>query len=151
ADLDLALRAISFAAVGTAGQRCTSMRRLIVHERIYEDLIARLKRVYRSVPIGDPRDAASLVGPLIDGAAFAAMQRALEAARAAGASVTGGERILAEAHPDAFYVAAALVEMAAQIPIVKQETFAPILYCLRYSTLEEAIALHNDVPQGLSS
>jgi len=151
ADIDLAVRAIAFAAMGTAGQRCTTLRRLIVHEDIYGTLISRLKKVYASVSIGDPREAGTLVGPLIDAGAFQAMEAALAAVRAAGGSVTGGGRALAERFPQAWYAAPALAEVATQIDIVKRETFAPILYVLRYRTLEEAIALHNDVPQGLAS
>jgi aldehyde dehydrogenase (NAD+) len=151
ADLDLAVRAIAFAAIGTAGQRCTSLRRLIVHESVYEALIPRLKKVYASVSIGDPREAGTLVGPLIGKEAYEAMEAALAAVRAAGGSITGGGRVLAERYPQAWYVAPALAEVAAQIDIVKRETFAPILYVLRYRTLEEAIALHNGVPQGLAS
>ncbi len=153
ADLDLTLRAVAFAALGTAGQRCTTLRRLIVHESVYADLISRLKRVYRSVMVGDPRAAGTLVGPLIDERAFAAMQAALEEARSSEAEISGGERIEMEAAggESAFYVRPALVEVAAQLPVVKRETFAPILYVMRYRDLEEAIALHNDVSQGLSS
>ena len=163
ADLDLTLRAVAFAALGTAGQRCTTLRRLIVQESVYEDLISRLQQVYRSVVVGDPRAAGTLVGPLIDERSFAAMQAALEEARSAGATITGGERVpvagaggalrhaAGQAGYDAFYVRPALVEVAAQIPVVKRETFAPILYVLKYRELEEAIALHNDVSQGLSS
>ncbi len=139
--------------MGTAGQRCTTLRRLIVHESVYEDLISRLQQVYRSVAVGDPRAAGTLVGPLIDERSFAAMQAALQEARSAGAEITGGERIEVEAvgGEAAFYVRPALVEVAAQLPVVKRETFAPILYVLKYRELEEAIALHNDVSQGLSS
>ncbi len=153
ADLDLTLRAVAFAALGTAGQRCTTLRRLIVHESVYEDLISRLKQVYRSVVVGDPRVAGTLVGPLIDQRSHAAMQAALQEARAEGAAITGGERIAVEAlgGEAAFYVRPALVEVAAQLPVVKRETFAPILYVMKYRELEEAIALHNDVSQGLSS
>jgi aldehyde dehydrogenase (NAD+) len=151
ADLDLVVRAIAFAAMGTAGQRCTSLRRLIVHEGIADELLARLARVYRSVTIGDPREPGTLVGPLIDRAAFDAMQAALANVRAAGATVTGGERVLAERWPGAFYAAPALVELETMLPIVRHETFAPILYCLRYRDLDEAIGLNNDVPQGLAS
>jgi aldehyde dehydrogenase (NAD+) len=151
ADLDLALRGIAFSAMGTAGQRCTSLRRLLVQETIYDDLVARLKRVYLSVGVGDPRDAGTLVGPLIDERSFAGMQRALDEARAGGALVTGGERVQVEGATDAFYVRPALVEMAEQTDVVRRETFAPILYVMKYRELEEAIALQNDVPQGLSS
>lgn len=150
ADLDLALRAIAFAAMGTAGQRCTSLRRLIVHQSVYADLIGRLKRVYGSVTIGDPRDPAVLVGPLIGRDAFEAMQAALTEARKAGGKITGGERI-AIGGKDAYYVRPALVEMSRQSAIVTRETFAPILYVMKYDKLADAIALHNDVPQGLAS
>jgi aldehyde dehydrogenase (NAD+) len=152
ADLDLTLRGIAFSAMGTAGQRCTTLRRLIVHESIYAQLIPRLKQVYSSVSIGDPRESNTLVGPLIDSKAFEAMQKALAAARAEGATVTGGERIDIDGIPaEAFYVRPALVEVPHQSDIVKHETFAPILYILKYSSFDEALALHNDVPQGLSS
>jgi len=151
ADLDLALRAIAFSAMGTAGQRCTTLRRLIVHETVYDDLVARLKKVYLSVVVGDPRDTGTLVGPLIDARSFEAMQKALEEARRAGATVTGGERIAIDGSEGAFYVRPALVEITEQADVVKRETFAPILYVLKYRELNEAIALQNDVPQGLSS
>jgi aldehyde dehydrogenase (NAD+) len=151
ADLDLTLRGVAFAAMGTAGQRCTTLRRLIVHETVYDKLIPRLRKVYASVIIGDPRDPGTLVGPLIDSRAFEAMQQALTAARSAGATVHGGERITFTGAADGFYVRPALVEVAEQIDLVKHETFAPILYVLRYRDFDEAIALHNDVPQGLSS
>ncbi|MCK0208589.1 aldehyde dehydrogenase family protein [Starkeya koreensis] len=151
ADLDLSLRGIAFAAMGTAGQRCTTLRRLIVDGAVYDALIPRLVRAYSSVGIGDPREAGTLIGPLIDKAAYEGMQKALDAARAAGARIHGGERVRADERPDAYYVRPALVEIGEQIEIVKHETFAPILYVLRTSSLEEAIALHNGVPQGLSS
>jgi aldehyde dehydrogenase (NAD+) len=152
ADLDLTLRGIAFAAMGTAGQRCTTLRRLIVHESIYDQLISRLKQVYASVSIGDPREPNTLVGPLIDSSAFDGMQKALATAHAERATVTGGERIDINGIPgNAFYVRPALVEVPHQSDIVKHETFAPILYVLKYSSLDEAIALHNAVPQGLSS
>jgi aldehyde dehydrogenase (NAD+) len=152
ADLDITLRAVAFAAMGTAGQRCTTLRRLIVHEDIYDSLVTRLKRVYASVAIGDPRDSGTLVGPLIDQPAFDAMQRALDEARHAGATITGGERVrIAGASDNAFYVRPALVEIAEQTDIVQRETFAPILYVLKYRDLDEAISLHNAVSQGLSS
>jgi aldehyde dehydrogenase (NAD+) len=151
ADLDLTLRAIAFSAMGTAGQRCTTLRRLIVHESIYDQLIPQLKKVYASVVIGDPRDSGTLVGPLIDERAFKNMQAALEQARSAGAFISGGERVMPTEAPDAFYVRPALVEISHQADVVKHETFAPILYVLKYRDLEEALALHNDVPQGLSS
>ncbi|HEY2737330.1 MAG TPA: aldehyde dehydrogenase family protein [Thermoanaerobaculia bacterium] len=152
ADLDLTLRAIAFSAMGTAGQRCTTLRRLIVHESVYDQLIPRLKQVYSSVSIGDPREPNTLVGPLIDSRAFDAMQSALTSARTEGAIVTGGEHIdINGISHDAFYARPALVEIPHQSDIVRHETFAPILYILKYRGLDEAIALHNDVPQGLSS
>ncbi|MEP9353817.1 aldehyde dehydrogenase family protein [Xanthobacter sp. KR7-65] len=151
ADIDLTVRAVAFAAMGTAGQRCTTLRRLIVHDDIYDALLARLKLAYASVTVGDPRAPDTLVGPLIDAGAFAAMQVALDAARAAGGGVTGGERVGAEFALDAFYARPALVEMPFQTDTVAAETFAPILYVLRYRALEDAILLNNAVPQGLAS
>jgi aldehyde dehydrogenase (NAD+) len=151
ADLGLAVRAILFAAVGTAGQRCTSLRRLFVHDSIYDTLVPRLRRAYGSVPVGNPLTDGTLVGPLIDGAAFTAMQAALDAARAQGGQVTGGERAGVAGCDGGFYVHPALAEMPAQTDIVAHETFAPILYVMRYSDLADAIALHNAVPQGLAS
>jgi aldehyde dehydrogenase (NAD+) len=151
ADLDLAVRAIAFAAMGTAGQRCTSLRRLIVHGSIWEKLLGRLGAAYRSVPIGDPREEGTLVGPLIDRAAFERMEAALADASRDGGKVVGGGRALADAWPDAFYAAPALVEMPAQTDIVRAETFAPILYAMKYADFDEALRLHNDVPQGLAS
>lgn len=154
ADLDLTLRAIAFAAMGTAGQRCTTLRRAIVHHDIYNQLLPRLKQVYGSVAIGDPRDPGTLVGPLIDGVAFEAMQQSLQEAKTAGAQVTGGERVTIESGASGragFYVRPALVEMPHQTETVKRETFAPILYVLRYRDFEDALRLHNDVPQGLAS
>jgi aldehyde dehydrogenase (NAD+) len=151
ADLDQTIRAVAFAAMGTAGQRCTTLRRLIVHEHIHDALVARLKGVYGSVKVGDPRDADTLVGPLIDGSAFASMGEALKEARSLGARVHGGERIDGIAGADAFYVRPALCEMTSQQGPVKRETFAPILYVMRYGELDEAIAIHNDVGAGLAS
>jgi len=151
ADLDIALRAIAFAAIGTAGQRCTTLRRLFVHESVYDALVPRLRRVYETVQIGDPREEGTLVGPLIDGAAFTGMERALDEARAAGGSVHGGGRVGAGDQPDAFYARPALVEMPGQIGPVLRETFAPILWVMRYRTFNEAIAAHNAVGAGLSS
>ncbi len=150
ADLDLALRGIAFAAMGTAGQRCTTLRRLFVHDSIYGALVPRLAKVYGSVKTGDPRVAGTLVGPLIDEAAFRGMEKALDEARAAGGKVHGGGRV--DGMSDgAFYAAPALVEMPAQAGPMLHETFAPILYVTRYRTLEEAIALQNAVGAGLSS
>jgi aldehyde dehydrogenase (NAD+) len=151
ADLDLTLRAVAFSAMGTAGQRCTTLRRLIVHESVYDTLIPQLKRVYSSVVVGDPREQGTLVGPLIDERSYTAMQQALSEAKNDGAIVTGGERISNPEDLDAYYVRPALVEIASQTETVKHETFAPILYVLKYKSLAEAIALQNDVPQGLSS
>ncbi|MBQ1561094.1 aldehyde dehydrogenase family protein [Caulobacter sp.] len=150
ADLDLPLRGVAFAAMGTAGQRCTTLRRLFVHDSVYDAFVPRLKAAYASVPVGDPRADGVLVGPLVDKAAFDAMQAALDQARAAGGAVTGGARVDI-AGPDAFYVAPALVEMDRQADIVRHETFAPILYVMRYGDLADAIAAQNDVAQGLSS
>jgi len=149
ADLDLTVRAVAFAAMGTAGQRCTTLRRLIVHRQIRHALLPRLKAAYASVSLGDPRRPETLVGPLIDEAAHAAMARALDQARAEGGVVTGGERVTGLGQ--GVYVRPALVEMPGQSDVVSRETFAPILYVMTYDTLEEAIALNNDVPQGLSS
>src|SRR5438132_7262288 len=151
ADLDLALRAILFAAVGTAGQRCTTLRRLFVHDEIADTLIPRLQRAYAQVRIGNPLEAGTLVGPLIGETAFAGMQRALDEAKRDGGHVFGGERVLAERWAAAYYVRPALVEMPRQTDIVRRETFAPILYVMRYRDLDEAIAMHNSVPQGLAS
>ncbi len=150
ADLDLALRAVAFAAMGTAGQRCTSLRRLIVHESIYDAFIARLKQAYLGVKVGNPLEEGVLVGPLIDKSAFAAMTRALAAAREAGGKVIGGERV-AGPGDESYYVRPALVEMARQEGPVLTETFAPILYVMKYHEFDEALALQNGVAQGLSS
>ena len=150
ADLDLALRGILFAAVGTAGQRCTTLRRLIVHKSIKDDIVARIKKAYDSVSIGHPLEG-NLVGPLIDKASFDAMQDALHKAKQAGGTVTGGERVLTDKYPNAYYVKPALVEMLSQHEVVKHETFAPILYVMSYDDFDEAIDMQNDVPQGLSS
>ncbi|GAC1420934.1 MAG: aldehyde dehydrogenase family protein [Acidobacteriaceae bacterium] len=152
ADPDLALRAVAFAAMGTAGQRCTTLRRLIVHEDIYPEFIARLKKVYLSVAIGNPLDGDNLVGPLIDAQSFETMQCVLREAKSQSAIITGGDRIqLDNISEQAFYVRPALVEFQEQTEIVKRETFAPILYVMKYRDLDDAIKLQNDVPQGLSS
>ncbi|HIF85380.1 MAG TPA: aldehyde dehydrogenase family protein [Gammaproteobacteria bacterium] len=148
ADLDMAVRAILFGAVGTAGQRCTSTRRLFVHEDIYEALVGALKQAYARIRVGNPMDAQTLVGPLIDAGAYESMQQTLSAV---GAKVIGGERVLGDEYPQAFYVNPALVEMPAADNTVQKETFAPILYVYAFKLLEEAIRQHNDVPQGLSS
>ncbi len=151
ADLALAERGITFAAVGTAGQRCTTLRRLFVHAHIYDVLVPRLKQVWAEVAVGNPLQEGALVGPLIDAAAFEAMQGALDQARQQGGEIAGGERLLRDRWPDAYYVRPAIVEMPAQTPITLTETFAPILYVMRYAALEEAIAAHNSAPQGLAS
>ena len=151
ANLDLAVRAIVFGAVGTAGQRCTSTRRIFVHQDIYPALLERLHAAYDALPIGDPREAGTLVGPLIDARAYTHMELALQAAREQGGKVVGGERVLAEQWPDAYYVRPALVEAGGAIDNSFEETFAPVLYCFAYATLDEAIVRHNAVPQGLSS
>jgi aldehyde dehydrogenase (NAD+) len=151
ADLELALRAIVFSAAGTAGQRCTSLRRLFVHRSIFEQVAGRIERVFAGVKVGDPLQPDTLVGPLIDQAAFDAMQAALKQAQAEGGTVSGGGRVTVPGAHDAFYVRPALVRMPGQTGILHQETFAPILYVVAYDTLEQAIALNNAVPQGLSS
>jgi aldehyde dehydrogenase (NAD+) len=151
AKLDLAQRAILFASVGTAGQRCTSLRRLFVHDSIYDRLVPALKTNYAKLPIGNPLEKGTLVGPLIDKAAFDNMQRALSAARDEGGKVTGGARALADKFPHAHYVHPAIVEMPDQTPTICRETFAPILYVMAYRDFDEALAKHNSVPQGLSS
>ncbi|CAM5460792.1 aldehyde dehydrogenase (NAD+) [Aquamicrobium terrae] len=150
ADLDMALRAIAFGAMGTAGQRCTTLRRLFVHESVYDKLVPRLKKAYESVSVGNPLETSSLVGPLIDKAAFDHMQKALAEARAQGGQVTGGARV-ENGHADAYYAHPALVEMPRQVAPVTEETFAPILYVMKYSDFDEALALHNAVGAGLSS
>src|SRR5690606_21691195 len=139
ADLDMALRAIAFGAMGTAGQRCTTLRRLFVHESIYDAFVPRLKKAYENVTVGNPLETGALVGPLIDAAAYKGMQAALEKAKAAGGTVTGGARVEA-AQDTAFYVRSALVEMPKQVSPVTEETFAPILYVMKYSDFDAAIA-----------
>ena len=151
ADLELALRAIVFGAVGTAGQRCTSTRRLFVHAAVREQLLERLRAVFAGLVVGDPRAADTLVGPLIGYEAFTRMQDALAAARAAGARIHGGERVLVERFPAAWYVRPALVEHPPAVTNSMDEVFAPLLNCFEYTELDDAIARHNAVPQGLSS
>jgi aldehyde dehydrogenase (NAD+) len=151
ADLDLAVRAIVFSAVGTAGQRCTTLRRLIVHRSVREPLLQRLRAVYAGLPLGDPRAPGTLVGPLIDADAVARMQAALARAQADGGVVHGGQAVTQGVPAGGAYVRPALVEMPAQTAVVREETFAPLLYVMTYDTLPEAIALQNDVPQGLAS
>ncbi len=152
ADLDLAVRSIVFAAVGTAGQRCTSLRRLIVHQTIADRVLESLSAAYSRLPIGNPLDARTLVGPLIDQTAWVAMDRALDASRSQGGRmIAGGERITEGVPPGGVYVSPAIVEIDPSAPIVQEETFAPILFVHRYDALKDAIAIHNGVPQGLSS
>jgi aldehyde dehydrogenase (NAD+) len=152
ADLDLTTRGIVFSAAGTAGQRCTTMRRVIAHVDVIDEVTDRVAAAYRRLPIGSPVADGTLVGPLIHDAAYKAMRDALAAARQQGGEiVVGGARRFADEAPGAYYVEPAIVRMPAQTDVVRQETFAPILYALPYRTLDEAIALNNDVPQGLSS
>jgi aldehyde dehydrogenase (NAD+) len=151
ARLDLALRAILFSAVGTCGQRCTSLRRIFVHESLYDKLVPALKAAYAKLAIGNPLESGTLVGPLIDRQAFANMERALAAARDEGGKVSGGGRALADKYRDALYVHPAIVEMPKQTNTVCHETFAPILYVMKYASFADALALQNAVPQGLSS
>jgi aldehyde dehydrogenase (NAD+) len=151
ADLGLTERAILFAAVGTAGQRCTTLRRLIVHRSVFQPLLERLAALYARVTVGNPLEDATLVGPLIDGRGYESMQRALASAREALDWIAGGERVLQDQYPAAFYVRPALAAMRAQTGIVLEETFAPILYAMPYDTFDEAIALHNAARHGLSS
>ncbi|MCY1128115.1 aldehyde dehydrogenase family protein [Frigidibacter sp. RF13] len=150
ADMDMAVRAIVFSAVGTAGQRCTSLRRLIAHNSIKDDLVAKLAKAYASLPVGDPREAGKLVGPLIDTGARDKMLKMLDQAKSEGGKVHGGQAVTSGV-PGGAYISPAIVEMPAQTETVREETFAPILYVMGYDTLDEAIALQNDVPQGLSS
>jgi len=146
ADLDLALRAIAFGALGTAGQRCTSTRRVLVHGDIYDDLKARLVKVYETARVGDPLDPGTLVGPLIDGQAVDTVLEAIATLQEQGGTLLcGGERL------EGCYMRPALAEVPADAPVVQDETFGPLLYLIRYETLAEAIRIHNDVPQGLSS
>jgi len=149
ANLDLAVRAIVFGAVGTAGQRCTTTRRIIVHRSVAADLSARLVRAYRQVRIGDPMQDGVLMGPLVSEEAVARMLAALETIRAEGGEVLIGGRRLPELGP--CFVEPTIVRMPRQTPIVCEETFAPILYLIEYETLDQAIAMHSAVPQGLSS
>ncbi|RMF51077.1 MAG: aldehyde dehydrogenase family protein, partial [Anaerolineae bacterium] len=148
-DLDLAERAILFAAVGTAGQRCTTNRRLLVHRRVADTLIPRLVRAYQQVPIGDPMQDGILMGPLINQAAVEKMMAAIEQAKSLGGEVLTGGRARPDIGPN--FVEPTIIKMPQQLPLVCEETFAPILYVMEYETLEEAIALQNGVPQGLSS
>lgn len=153
ADLSLALNSILFGAVGTAGQRCTTTRRVIAHQSIYNKLCAQLEKTYGLIAakkIGNPLDKNTLVGPLIDKSSFDHMQKALRAAKTQGGKVSYGKRIKTK-FADAYYVEPAIVRMKKQTEIVQQETFAPILYVIPYKNIEQAMEIHNDVPQGLSS
>ncbi len=151
ADPDLTLRAVAFAAIGTAGQRCTTLRRLFVHDTQYDSFVPRLRGAYARPPVGDPREAGTLVGPLIDRAAYDSMQAALAEAKALGGQVTGGARVREELGADAFYVTPALVELPRQEGPMLRETFAPILYVVRHDGLDDAIAQQNAAAAGLSS
>lgn len=151
ADLKMALHATVFGAVGTAGQRCTSQRRLIAHKDVYKDFVAKVAAAYETVRIGNPLDSSTLLGPLIDKDAFDNMQTALDKARKAGGTVHGGERVLTDRFPDAYYVTPAVVEMPDHSDVMHHETFAPIMYCVQYDQFEDAIDWQNSVPQGLSS
>ncbi|QFG68281.1 aldehyde dehydrogenase family protein [Ornithinimicrobium pratense] len=152
ADLDLATRGIVFAAAGTAGQRCTTMRRVIAHSSVVDEVVERVAAAYRALPVGDPMADGTLVGPLLDGRSYEAFVAAIEAATAAGGEVVaGGERELVEESGDAYYVRPVVIRMPRQAQVMHAETFAPILYVLSYEDLHEAIALNNAVPQGLSS
>ncbi|MCS6933639.1 MAG: aldehyde dehydrogenase family protein [Chitinophagales bacterium] len=152
ADLDMAMRAIVFGAVGTAGQRCTTTRRLIIHESIYEEVKMRLKKAYAQLRIGNPLDAKNHVGPLIDRAAVAAYENAIQAAIAQGGKVwVAGGTLKGKEYASGCYVKPCIIEASHEMPIVQEETFAPILYIMPYKTLDEAIAMQNGVVQGLSS
>jgi len=149
ADLELALRAITFSAVGTAGQRCTTLRRLILHKDIKEVFLTRLKKIYETIKIGSPWDKDTLVGPLIDEAAAVSYDKAIELARISGGKVFNDGRYASIGK--GVYVKPVIIEIDSSAEIIKEETFAPILYVMEYENFEEAIRIHNDVPQGLSS
>ncbi|MEZ5757531.1 MAG: aldehyde dehydrogenase family protein [Emcibacteraceae bacterium] len=151
ADLDLAYQGIVFGSVGTCGQRCTTTRRLFIHEDVYDQIVPRIKKAFAGVSIGNPLDEKTLMGPLIDEDAFNNMQNALNVAKENGGKITGGSRALGNEYPGGYYVNPALVEMDGDDANIKTETFAPILYAFKYTDLENAIARQNDVPQGLSS
>lgn len=152
ADLDLAVRGIVFAAVGTAGQRCTSLRRLIVHESVVDDLVGRLTKAYATLPIGDPTAEGVLVGPLVNEASFTKLQASLATATEQGGTVLcGGKRVTEGVPADGYYVTPALVRMPKQTEVMHDETFAPLTYIVTYDSLDDALAIQNGVPQGLSS
>jgi aldehyde dehydrogenase (NAD+) len=152
ADLDLTTRGVVFSAAGTAGQRCTTMRRVIAHSSVVDELTDRLVSAYGRLPIGNPMEDGTLVGPLIHHAAYEGLEKAIEqAANEGGKLVAGGGRELEEAAPDAYYAKPSIVRIDKQTEVVSRETFAPLLYVLPYEDFEEALALNNAVPQGLSS
>ncbi|MBC3935011.1 aldehyde dehydrogenase family protein [Undibacterium sp. CY7W] len=151
ADLEMAVRAITFSAVGTAGQRCTTLRRLFVHDSVYDTLVPRLKKIYAGLPVGNPLEKSTLVGPLIDAGSYDAMQSSLAVAKSEQGQVFGGERVAVTGCEAAYYVRPSLVEMPTQTTSMHHETFAPIMYIVRYSDLDQAIDWNNEVPQGLSS
>ncbi|WP_372883043.1 aldehyde dehydrogenase family protein [Psychromonas sp.] len=151
ANLALAIRAITFSALGTSGQRCTTLRRLIVHQSIKEQIVSQLKNVYASVKIGDPFDDNNLMGPVINQRAIDMMQASIKTAVEQGGKLLTGGKTIKTNQGGGFYITPAIVEIDAQAEIVQQETFAPLLYIQTYSSLEEAITLHNSVRQGLSS
>ncbi|MCA9670994.1 MAG: aldehyde dehydrogenase family protein [Myxococcales bacterium] len=150
ANLDLAVRAVLFGAVGTAGQRCTSTRRLLVHSAVSDELTSRLVKAYDQVPIGDPLAEGTLMGPLIDGQAVAAYTEAIALAKKQGAEVLCGGEVL-DGMPSPYYVKPTIIRARADMPIVKEETFAPILYVIEGDSVEQLVRWQNDVPQGLSS
>jgi aldehyde dehydrogenase (NAD+) len=151
ADIEMAVRAITFSAVGTAGQRCTTLRRLFIHDQVYDTIVPRLKKIYAGLPIGNPLEKSTLIGPLIDQAAYEGMQQALAAAQADQGVVFAGERVSVADCEAAYYVRPALVEMPTQTAHMHHEVFAPIMYIVRYTDLQQAIDWNNEVPQGLSS
>ncbi|MCY7410023.1 MAG: aldehyde dehydrogenase family protein [Chitinophagales bacterium] len=152
ANLDLALRAVTFGAVGTAGQRCTTTRRLIIHEKVYEEVKKKLTKIYSQLSIGNPLDPANHVGPLIDTSAVKDFSSSLQKVKEQGGKILiGGKVKQGKGFETGCYVEPSMVEVKENLPIVKHETFAPILYLMKFKTIEEALHLHNDVPQGLSS
>jgi aldehyde dehydrogenase (NAD+) len=151
ADIEMAVRGITFSAVGTAGQRCTTLRRLFVHDSIYDTVVPRLKKIYAGLPIGNPLEKSTLIGPLIDQDAFNNMQKALESAKTEQGNVFGGERVTVASCENGYYVRPSLVEMPTQTANMHHEVFAPIMYVVRYTDLQQAIQWNNEVPQGLSS
>ncbi|MEC7029723.1 MAG: aldehyde dehydrogenase family protein, partial [Pseudomonadota bacterium] len=152
ADQEMVLRAAVFSAVGTSGQRCTTLRRLVVHESVKDELLPKLVKAYESVRIGNPLEEKTLLGPLIDEQSFEMMQDALRQAEEQGGKIlTGGQRVNVDGSEGGFYVTPSIVEMPSQTQIVEHETFAPILYVITYKNFDEAMDMQNDVPQGLSS